>query len=223
MADQLMLALRDVSIRRGSRLVVDNLSFDAPPGELVALMGESGAGKSSVLRAISGLDPIESGDITIGSLALTAGGRPSAETVRQLHRTVGMVFQFHHLFAHMSALDNVCLAPVHVLRQPAHEVRSRARRLLEQVGVAHRAAAMPRDLSGGEAQRVAIARALAVDPPILLLDEPTASLDAGRRADLAATLSQLAAHGRTIVFATHDADFVRSCATRTITLGYSLK
>jgi ABC-type polar amino acid transport system ATPase subunit len=218
-ADQLTLQLRDVSIRRGSREVVKRLTLDAHPGELVALMGPSGTGKSSVLRVVSGLDPIADGEIHIGDLRLTAGPLPSGHAMRVLHRRVGMVFQFHHLFAHITAVQNVCLAPVHVFNQPEPEVERIARRLLEQLGVAHRADALPRELSGGEAQRVAIARALAVDPPVLLLDEPTASLDAGRREELAATLLELAKQGRTVVVATHDGDFVRRCVTRTVTLG----
>ena len=223
MADQLTLQLRDVSIRRGGREVVKRLALDALPGELVALMGPSGTGKSSVLRAVSGLDPIAGGEIHVGDLRLTAGPLPSGNTMRTLHRRVGMVFQFHHLFAHMTAIRNVCLAPAHVFGQPEREVERHARRLLEQLGVAHRADALPRELSGGEAQRVAIARALAVDPPVLLLDEPTASLDAARREELSDTLLDLTKQGRTVVVATHDADFVRRCATRTIVLGDSLE
>jgi ABC-type polar amino acid transport system ATPase subunit len=223
MADQLTLQLRDVSIRRGSRDVVKRLTLDAHPGELVALMGPSGTGKSSVLRAVSGLDPIAAGEIRVGDLRLTTGPLPSGQAMRVLHRRVGMVFQFHHLFAHMTAVQNVCLAPVHVFKQPESDVERLAHRLLEQLGVAHRADALPRELSGGEAQRVAIARALAVDPPVLLLDEPTASLDAARREELSATLVELTKQGRTVVVATHDADFVRRSATRTITLGDSLE
>jgi len=129
-----------------------------------------------------------------------------------------MVFQFHHLFEHLTALHNVWLAPVHVQHQPRVEAERRARELLEHLGVGGRAAAFPRELSGGEAQRVAIARALAVGPPVLLMDEPTASLDPARRGDLAATLRQLAAEGRTLVVATHDEEFTRACAARILTM-----
>jgi ABC-type polar amino acid transport system ATPase subunit len=128
------------------------------------------------------------------------------------------VFQFHHLFAHMTALDNVSLAPVHVLRRPRADADLRSRELLDRLGVGGRAGAMPHELSGGEAQRVAIARALAVDPPVLLMDEPTASLDRARRDDLARTLTHLAAQGRTVVVATHDVDFAQACAHRAVVL-----
>ncbi|MNC86214.1 Glutamine transport ATP-binding protein GlnQ [compost metagenome] len=129
-----------------------------------------------------------------------------------------MVFQFHHLFAHLTALENVWLAPVHVQRQPRHEAEAHARTLLEKLGVAHRAGALPHELSGGEAQRVAIARALAVNPGLLLMDEPTASLDPGRRGELAATLRSLSEDGTTLLIATHDADFARACAQRVLLL-----
>jgi ABC-type polar amino acid transport system ATPase subunit len=218
MAHPVTLRLAAVSIRRGPRTVVDGLTLTAEPGELVAIMGPSGAGKSSVLRAISGLDPIAAGEIEIGDLRLTPGAIPRGARLRELHRSVGMVFQFHHLFSHMTAVRNVCLAPVHVLHRNQRDVEERARALLRDLGVGHRADAMPHELSGGEAQRVAIARALAIDPPVLLLDEPTASLDAGRRQELATTLIDLARQGRTMFVATHDADFVRACATRTAVL-----
>ena len=218
MAHPVTLHLRVVSIRRGSRMVVEGLTLSAEPGELVAMMGASGTGKSSVLRAISGLDPIAAGEIDIGDLRLVPGPIPRGARLGALHRSVGMVFQFHHLFSHMTAVRNVCLAAVHVLKQPAGDVEQRARALLQDLGVGHRADAMPHELSGGEAQRVAIARALAIDPPVLLLDEPTASLDAGRRQELAATLVDLSRQGRTVLVATHDEEFVRSCATRTVVL-----
>ena len=212
------LDVQDLAIRRGDRLILDRLRFSTARGELLALMGESGTGKTSVLRAIAGLDPIAAGEIHVGGVRLVPGRIPRGPRARELHRSVGIVFQFHHLFAHKTALDNVWLAPVHVLRQPRVEAERRARGLLEALGVGGRAAALPHELSGGEAQRVAIARALAVEPPVLLMDEPTASLDPARRTDLAATLRRLAADGRTIVIATHDGEFVRACGCRTITL-----
>jgi len=190
-----VLDVRAMEVHRGGRVIVADATFAAAPGEVVALMGASGAGKTTILRAIAGLEPIASGTVSIP-------------------RPVGMVFQFHHLFANMSAHRNVWLAPVHVLKQPRAGAERRAQELLASLGVGDRASAMPHELSGGEAQRVAIARALAIEPHILLMDEPTASLDAARRGDLAATLRQLASEGRTIVIATHDAEFARRCAHR---------
>ena len=192
-----VLNVRSLEVRRGGRTIVADVSFAASPGEIVVLMGASGAGKSTILRALAGLDPIAAGTISIP-------------------RPVGMVFQFHHLFANMTAHQNVWLAPVHVLKRPRAEAEQLATELLATLGVGERAAAMPHELSGGEAQRVAIARALAIAPPVLLMDEPTASLDPARRGDLAATLRRLAVDGRTIVVATHDAEFARACAHRVV-------
>jgi ABC-type polar amino acid transport system ATPase subunit len=192
------LHLRDVGIRRGGRLVVQGVSFSANRGERLAIMGPSGSGKTTILRGIAGLEPLAAGTMDVGR--------------------VGLVFQFHHLFEHLSAIHNVWLAPVHVLKQPRVEAERRAHDLLEMLGVGERVSALPRQLSGGEAQRVAIARALAMDPPVLLLDEPTASLDPARRGELAATLRQLASQGRTIVISTHDSDFARSCTDRVVVL-----
>ena len=211
-----VLALRDLEVRRGARPVVRGVSLDVARGEILAVMGASGAGKTSVLRAVAGLDPIAGGSVAIDGLQLSAGPLPRGETLRELHRRVGMVFQFHHLFEHLTALHNVCLALVHVQRQSQPEAERKARELLDHLGVGARAEAVPRELSGGEAQRVAIARALAVGPPLLLMDEPTASLDPARRGELAATLRQLASEGRTLVVATHDEEFARACAHRVL-------
>jgi ABC-type polar amino acid transport system ATPase subunit len=191
------LDVRALEVRRGDRTIVADVSFAASRGEIVVLMGASGAGKSTILRALAGLDPIAAGTVSIA-------------------RPVGMVFQFHHLFANMSAHKNVWLAPVHVFKRPRVEAEQRAHELLVSLGVGDRAASLPHELSGGEAQRVAIARALAIEPPVLLMDEPTASLDPARRGDLAATLRRLAGEARTIVVATHDAEFARACAHRVL-------
>jgi ABC-type polar amino acid transport system ATPase subunit len=127
-----------------------------------------------------------------------------------------MVFQFHCLFEHLSAIANICLAPVHAHGVSPADAQRRGRELLQAFGVEHRADALPRHLSGGEAQRVAIARALAVDPPVLLMDEPTASLDPVRRGELGELLRGLLAQGRSLIAATHDEEFARESATRIV-------
>jgi ABC-type polar amino acid transport system ATPase subunit len=213
--DAATLVVRGVALERGARLLLQRVTFSAGRGELLALMGASGTGKTSLLRAVSGLDPICAGEIQVGGLHLRPGRVPRPG---ELHRSVSMVFQFHYLFSHMTALQNVWLAPVHVLHESRVQAEDRARALLEMLGVGARADAMPHELSGGEAQRVAIARALAVHPAVLLLDEPTASLDRARRDDLGGTLRQLVDQGRTVVIATHDTDFVAACAHRVIML-----
>lgn len=211
-----IVAVNGVRVDRGGRQVIENVSLAAASGELLAIMGSSGSGKTTILRAVAGLEPLADGTIDIDGLQLTAGRLPRGQQLRELHRRVGVVFQFHHLFAHMTALHNVWLAPVHVLQRPRAEAERAARTLLEALGVGARAEAMPNQLSGGEAQRVAIARALAVEPPVLLIDEPTASLDPARRGELAATLREIAAQGRTVVVATHDSEFARACAHRVV-------
>jgi ABC-type polar amino acid transport system ATPase subunit len=212
------LTVTDLAIVRGQRPVVQGLSFDAAPCDIVALMGPSGSGKTTVLRAIAGLDPIAAGAVDVDGCRLEPGPIPSGRRLRALHQRVGIVFQFHHLFAHLTALHNVWLAPVHVLGALRADAERHALGLLERFGVRHRASALPHELSGGEAQRVAIARALAMEPPVLLMDEPTAALDAERREELAAMLRALAAEGRTVVMSTHDADFAAACASRIVRL-----
>jgi ABC-type polar amino acid transport system ATPase subunit len=213
-----VLQVDDLCLQRESRTVVRDLSFVVRHGERIALMGASGTGKTTVLRAIAGLDPIAAGTISVEGVRLSAQTPAAGAAARALHRRVGMVFQFHHLFAHMTAAQNVWLAPVHVLGRSRPDAEARALTLLERLGVAHRAAAFPHELSGGEAQRVAIARALAVNPPLLLMDEPTAALDAARRDDLAVTLRGLSADGTTLVVATHDTEFARAFAQRVLVL-----
>ena len=192
------LTASGIRLSRGSREILRGVDLHADAGEVVALMGLSGSGKTTMLRVIAGLERADAGTVSAGK--------------------VGMVFQFHYLFEHLCAIDNVMLAPTHVLKTPTPAARTRAQALLDQLGVGHRAQALPRELSGGEAQRVAIARALAVDPPVLLLDEPTASLDPARRNELGEVFTQLARSGRALVMTSHDDDFVRDYATRLVVL-----
>jgi ABC-type polar amino acid transport system ATPase subunit len=208
-----VLRVEDVRLDRGDRWILDGVSFGADRGELVAIMGESGSGKTTLLRAIAGLEPFQAGLISVDDVTLESGPTP-ASTRRALCRKVGMVFQFHCLFEHLSAVDNICLAPVHAYGVTTRDAERRALDLLRAFGVQHRAAALPRNLSGGEAQRVAIARALAVDPPVLLMDEPTASLDPARRTEVGELMRSLIGEGRILVIATHDEDFARAWATR---------
>jgi ABC-type polar amino acid transport system ATPase subunit len=166
---------------------------------------------------LAGLEPFERGRVEVEGVPVPAGPR-RARALGDLRKQVGMVFQYHCLFEHLSALANVTLAPIHVQRISRPDAERRALDLLRTFGVEHRAAALPRELSGGEAQRVAIARALATDPPVLLMDEPTASLDPARRLELAALLQSLAGRRRTLLVATHDEEFARAAGTRVICL-----
>jgi ABC-type polar amino acid transport system ATPase subunit len=209
-----VLDVQSLRLRRGTRDILNDVNFEVTSGEVVALMGLSGSGKTTVLRAVAGLEAFDVGHIRV---CMTVR-EPGVAGSRTVCHDVGMVFQFHHLFEHLSALDNVCLAPVYVRGVGRDAAVATARRLLEDLGVGHRASALPRELSGGEAQRVAIARALALDPPLLLLDEPTASLDPARRDELGATLRSLAASGRALLVTCHDDDFVRDYATTVLIL-----
>ena len=213
-----VLRIEDVHVRRGERAVLSGVSLDAARGELVAIMGASGSGKTTILRTCVGIEPFQAGRIIVGAATLAGGAPMPAPTAHLLRRQVGMVFQFHCLFEHLTALDNVCLAPVHAHAVDPREARQRGLDLLTALGVEHRANAMPGELSGGEAQRVAIARALAVDPPVLLMDEPTASLDPARRSELGELLRSLGRQGRTLLIATHDEEFARDWATRVLRL-----
>jgi ABC-type polar amino acid transport system ATPase subunit len=211
-----VLRIADLHLRRATRPILVGVTLDVHPGEFVAMMGPSGSGKTTVLRVIAGLERFEKGRVNVDGVVLDGGGPTPVPTLRQLRRKVGMVFQFHCLFEHLSALDNICLAPVHAHHVTRDNAERRARDLLAAFGVQHRSNALPRELSGGEAQRVAIARALAVDPPLLLMDEPTASLDPIRRAELGELLRGLLAQGRTLIVATHDEEFARESATRIV-------
>jgi polar amino acid transport system ATP-binding protein len=208
-----ILDVRDLHLRRGDRAILGGATFTVARGGVAALMGPSGSGKTTILRAIAGLERFDRGTIDVEGVCLQGEVKPSAALLRNLRRQVGLVFQFHHLFDHLSALRNVTLAPTHVMGVPMAAAESRARDLLAALGVEHRASALPRELSGGEAQRVAIARALAVDPPLLMMDEPTASLDPSRRNELGELLARLADQNRTILLSTHDDDFAGRWAT----------
>jgi polar amino acid transport system ATP-binding protein len=213
-----VLSVENLRLLRASREVLRGVNFSVGRGELIALMGLSGGGKTTILRTVAALEPFDAGLVNVDGVVLRPGPLPRGQNLRELRRRVGMVFQLHYLFEHLTATQNVTLAPLHVAgvaRGPADE---RALALLESLGVAHRRNAYPRELSGGEAQRVAIARAMAMDPPLLLMDEPTASLDPARRNELGETLAGMTQQGRTLVLTTHDDDFARDFATRVIIL-----
>jgi polar amino acid transport system ATP-binding protein len=212
-----LLTVERLRLLRGERVVVDDVSFDIGAGGVFTLTGASGAGKSTLLRAIAGLEPVAAGRITMGDIVLGPGPRPAALR-RALCRHVGIVFQFHCLFAHLTALRNVSVAPEHVLGLSRDDAEVHARGWLARLGVGQCAEALPHTLSGGEAQRVAIARAMAMGPSLLLMDEPTASLDPARREELAGTLGELMDDGHAVLVATHDLDFARRLGGRAVTL-----
>ena len=207
-----------LSVRYDSRDVLRGLSLEVARGEIVALMGPSGVGKSTALRAVAALQAFDDGQIVVDGFALAPGPVPPESRLVPLRRRVGLVFQAHALFEHLTALDNVTLALRHVLGRSRDEAEAVATELLASLDVGSRGSAWPGQLSGGEAQRVAIARALAPDPHLLLMDEPTAALDPARRSALGATLRHLCEQGRGLLVATHDAEFARANADRVVSL-----
>jgi ABC-type polar amino acid transport system ATPase subunit len=212
------LVVSDLHVQRGSVAVLRGVSFTASVGEIVAVMGVSGAGKTTVLRTVAALEPFTAGAIDACGVPLMPGTLPSESRLRALRSRVGVVFQSNALFEHLTVLQNVTLAPVHALKWTAARANEVAHALLASLGVEVRAHALPRQLSGGEAQRVAIARALAPNPQLLLMDEPTSALDPARRGALGELLRTLAAEGRGIVVVTHDVEFASAYAHRVVVL-----
>jgi ABC-type polar amino acid transport system ATPase subunit len=198
------------------RPLFSEVSLQLGAGEALAIVGPSGSGKTTLLRCLDGLERADAGSISVGGRRLEASDPPQrfAAAGRVIRQSVGMVFQGCHLFSHRTVLENVMEGPLYVQRAAPLAVRRQASELLETVGIAHRASALPRELSGGEQQRAAIARALAMRPELLLLDEPTSALDLARAESLAALLAGLVRGGLSLVAVTHDLAFARALATR---------
>ncbi|MCP3140265.1 amino acid ABC transporter ATP-binding protein [Pyxidicoccus xibeiensis] len=214
-----MIEVKDLCKRYEGRTVLDGISVAFGPGEVVALVGPSGGGKSTLLRCLNGLEPFEGGSVRVGGDVLGPGGaRAQGEGLWRIRRRVGFVFQQWHLFAHRTALGNVTEAPVYVKGLGRKEATEQARALLAKVGLSHRENAYPAELSGGEQQRVAIARALAMEPEVLLLDEPTSALDPERVGELVDLLARLRTDGLTLVTVTHEMRFARELASRMLVL-----
>ena len=221
------------SIRKAFRVgvtVLDDLSLSVEEGEVLALIGSSGSGKSTVLRCAAQLETVDRGEIDICGRALVRTERktdrrgvarevavyaPPAER-KQMLECVGMVFQNFNLFPHMTVLRNITDAPVRVLGKSRAEAEADARQLLETMGLSDRADAYPCELSGGQQQRVSIARALAMKPRVLLFDEPTSALDPELTAEVLRVIRRLKEDGHTMVLVTHEMNFARSVADRVI-------
>ena len=212
MTDTPVIELRHVNKHFGQLHVLKDVSLSVRRGEVVVIIGPSGSGKSTLCRTVNRLETIDSGDILIGGERMPQEGRELAA----LRAQIGMVFQSFNLFAHMTVLQNMTLAPVDVLKKPKKEAREEVMRLLARVGVADQANKLPAQLSGGQQQRVAIARALAMHPKAILFDEPTSALDPEMIGEVLGVMTELAKEGMTMLVVTHKMSFARRVADRVI-------
>jgi len=204
----------DVHLSFGTSEVLKGISFSVNKGGVVCIIGPSGAGKSTLLRCINGLVPISQGTIRVDRFQVHAL-KTDAEKIA-LRKEVSMVFQQYNLFPHKTALENVMMAPIHVLKEDPNEVRERAVALMTKVGLANKQDAYPGELSGGQQQRVAIARSLAMRPEVMLFDEVTAALDPETVKEVLNAIKQLALDGMTCILVTHEMRFARELAHEVI-------
>jgi ABC-type polar amino acid transport system ATPase subunit len=196
----------------GKLHVLRDIDLSIAAGEVVVVCGPSGSGKSTLIRCVNALEPIQQGTITVLGESITASG----VNLPQLRTRVGMVFQQFNLFPHMTALQNIMLAPMKVKRASRAEAEETARRLLKRVGIPDRADSYPANISGGQQQRVAIARALAMSPKVMLFDEPTSALDPEMINEVLEVMTDLAKDGMTMMVVTHEMGFARRVAHRVI-------
>jgi polar amino acid transport system ATP-binding protein len=203
-----LIRMRDVRKSFRAATVIDGISLDVGKGAVICIVGPSGAGKSTLLRCINGLVPIDSGSITVAGQEVND---PRLDKIA-LRRKVGIVFQQYNLFPHRTALANIMMAPVHVLKRDRREVEAEARALMRKVRLDGKENAYPGELSGGQQQRVAIARSLAMQPAAMLFDEVTAALDPETVKEVLVTIRELAEEGMTCVIVTHEMGFAREAA-----------
>jgi len=211
-----MILARGIRKLHGSSPVLDGLDLAVERGSTAALVGASGGGKSTLLRCLVGLEPFDDGEVQLGELRLPprVDERRDEALLREVRRRAGLVFQQYHLFPHLTALENLTLAPIRAHGVPREQAEERARAQLARVGLQGKEDAYPARLSGGQQQRVAVARALMVDPAVLLLDEPTSALDPARVQELASLFERLASDGLTLLLVTHSLPLVRRLARR---------
>jgi len=203
-----IVALHEVRKSFGDDEVLKGISLDVGHGDVICIIGPSGSGKSTLLRCINALVPIDSGSIRVCGIEVN---RPDLDRL-ELRKQVGMVFQQYNLFPHRTALQNIMMAPIHVLKQDRQEVAARARRLLAKVRLEGKEDAYPGELSGGQQQRVAIARSLAMNPEVMLFDEVTSALDPETVNEVLVTIRELAEEGMTCILVTHEMGFAREVA-----------
>jgi polar amino acid transport system ATP-binding protein len=217
-----LVAALKVGKSYGGHAALADVTLDVAAGEVVCIIGPSGSGKTTFLRCVNQLERIDAGALWVdGELTgyrLVGGAlHPLAESeIARQRRATGMVFQRFNLFPHMTALQNIIEGPVQVLKRPMAEAKAEAMRLLDRVGLSHKAGAYPAELSGGQQQRVAIARSLAMAPKLMLFDEPTSALDAELVGEVLKVMRDLAASGMTMLVVTHELAFAREVGHRVV-------
>ena len=219
------LACKDIRKTFGTLEVLKGVSLDAHPGDVISILGASGSGKSTFLRCINLLETPDSGEVRLGDeLIKMKRGRDGKalpadrKQVDRIRSRLGMVFQSFNLWSHMTILQNVIEAPVHVLRRPKADCIAEAEALLAKVGIGDKRDHYPASLSGGQQQRAAIARALAMRPEVMLFDEPTSALDPELVGEVLRVMRGLAAEGRTMLVVTHEIGFAREVSDRIVYL-----
>ena len=206
--DEPMVSIKDVHKSFGDLEVLKGVSMDIMKGECVCIIGPSGSGKSTLIRCINALNDIQQGSITVEGQEVHDPNLNKLE----LRKKVGMVFQQYNLFPHKTALENVMMAPLKVLKQPKADVEAKARELIKKVRLEGKENSYPGELSGGQQQRVAIARSLAMNPDVMLFDEVTAALDPETVKEVLVTIRDLAEEGMTCILVTHEMGFAREVA-----------
>lgn len=209
-----MISVKNLKKRFGKNVVLRDINAEIHEGEVVVVVGSSGSGKSTFLRCLNFLEEPTAGRISIDGQELTSG----KTDLNKLRQNVGMVFQSFNLFPHMSVIDNIKLAPKKLRKLSDRAATKRAKKLLNDVGLADKADSFPSQLSGGQKQRVAIARALAMEPKVMLFDEPTSALDPEMIGEVLDVIRQVAAQGMTMVIVTHEMKFAREVGTRMLFL-----
>ena len=207
-AEKPIVSLKDVRKSFGTLEVLKGVSIDVMKGEVICIIGPSGSGKSTLIRCINGLNDIQGGSIFVQGKEVHATNLDKLE----LRKKVGMVFQQYNLFPHKTALQNVMMAPLKVLKENKTDVEARARQLIKKVRLEGKEDSYPGELSGGQQQRVAIARSLAMNPEVMLFDEVTAALDPETVKEVLVTIRELAEDGMTCILVTHEMGFAREVA-----------
>lgn len=208
-----MIKIENLHKAHGALEILKGISLEVETGEVAAVIGPSGGGKSTFLRCINGLEPFQQGKVSVGNLSLGPGAQPAA-LLQEVRLRVGFVFQQFNLFPHLTVLENLLLAPKIALGKDPASVEPRALAMLDRVGLLAKKDARPKDLSGGQQQRVAIARTLVMEPQAVLFDEPTSALDPVMANEVMRVIADLASQKLTMVVVTHSMHFARNVATR---------